>query len=128
MCGLTPSYQYRKPSMSMVCPISRFLTGCVNIRGVVAQIRLDGKGVGLTVQGSVEVQIVSVCTGTVIVVQESNVVSVLVLSGSFYGQSFEFYVLILMVDQLVCSQKVGNICDRSDVLVAAFPRSPQYRP
>ena len=40
----------------------------VYIRIFIAEIRLNGKGVGLAVRGNVEIQVVSLASGTVIIV------------------------------------------------------------
>ena len=75
----------------------------------IAEIGLNGKGVGLAIVGNVEVQIVSLASGTVVVVQERNVVSVCILASCLNGHSFEGNQLVLMVDELVFSQKVCYI-------------------
>ena len=75
----------------------------VNISGVVAEIRLNGEGVGVAVDGNVEVRVVAVLTGAVPLVEVSNVVAVSVLAGSFNGHALEGNELVLMVDKLVGS-------------------------
>ena len=82
----------------------------------IAEIGLNGKGVGLAIVGNVEVQIVSLASGTVVVVQERNVVSVCILASCLNGHSFEGNQLVLMVDELVFSQKVCYIQRFCDVL------------
>ena len=92
----------------------------INIRGVIAQIGLNGEGVGFAVIGSVEVQIIAVRTGTVPVVQKSDIVSALILTGSFHSQSLEFNELILMIDQLVSAKHGGYIQRLCDEGISAF--------
>ena len=92
----------------------------IYIRGIVAQIGLDGEGVGLSVIGNVEVQIVAVRAGAVPVVQERHVVSVRILAGGFYGHSGEGYEFILMVDQLVGAEHCGHIQRLRNEGVSAF--------
>lgn len=58
----------------------------VYVAVLVAQVRLDGEGIGLAVVGNIEVQIVSFGTGTIIVVKVSNIFAVRIL-GSLNGES-----------------------------------------
>ena len=76
----------------------KVLNGCVYIGVLVAQIRLNGEGIGSAVLGNGEVQVVTVGTGTVPVVKESNVIACIVLTCCFYGHTLEGYELVLVVD------------------------------
>ena len=55
----------------------------VNIAVLVTQIRLNQEGVGFAVAGNVEVQVVALRTGTIVVVQISNIVAVCILTCWF---------------------------------------------
>ena len=88
----------------------------VNVSGVVAEIRLNGEGVGLSVQGNVEVQItVGISrTGTIPVVQESSAALGLLNSHSLEGNE-----LVLIVDQTVGAKQISNVgclCDVAAIL------------
>ena len=92
----------------------------VNIAVLVTQIRLNQEGVGFAVAGNVEVQVVALRTGTIVVVQISNIVAVCILTSRFYSQIRKGNMLVLMIDQLVCAKQVSNINCRSDIFVCAL--------
>ena len=92
----------------------------VNIAVLVTQIRLNQEGVGFAVAGNVEVQGVALRTGTIVVVQISNIVAVCILTSRFYSQIRKGNMLVLMIDQLVCAKQVSNINCRSDIFVCAL--------
>ena len=80
--------------------------GFVNIAVFVTEIRLYCESIGFAVKGNVEVKVISLRTGSIVIVKVSYIVSVSILSGSFYGHSLERYQLVLMIDQLVLTKKI----------------------
>ena len=81
----------------------------VYIAVLVAKVGLYCKCIGLSVKGNVEVKVVPFRTGAIIVVKICNIISVCILSGSFYSHALEGYQLVLMVNQLIFAKKICYI-------------------
>ena len=90
-----------------VADLQRFHS-LIDLGVLAAQGGLYAEGVGLAVYGDVEVQVVALLAGAVPVVQESSLVAVGVGAGS-NGQAGEGNKFVLMVDQLVGAQQVGDV-------------------
>ena len=96
-------------------PDLQLLDCLIYVCRIVAQIGLYGKGIGLSIQRYIKIQIISILTGTIPVLQERNFVAIGVLAG-LNCHSLEGYKLILVIDQLILTQKRCYIRYRSNII------------